>query len=555
MNPRKTLMWLVFIGMMIPPVVWILLLAFSHLFSVNELVSILFSLPMALYMAVATSAMILGFSHAIKRVEILMKNPNKHEETAALISKLPYWFLIGQLLYTSIGPAVVLSGKSFISMERFGLAEAAVLPLLLLFIIPVFILFVIRLEEWVAGVPLSERHPFISFGKKMVLAIFTTVLGNIVLLVLLNTILLYSVPALDLSTLLTKNIVVAFIGIAISALNITLLVAQVTRPVRSLTDNLKTDLFNLTKSFRGFTRDETGSMMNCLNRFVGEIEHSISHAKEIATANLSSAQTLNTINTHIKNRVHESDTITRTTSEQAHSIQTIVNEGVENFTVTLENMNQAMRLLHHGRQELSTLLDTISHSTELETELREKLDQLNAEASQVQKVLFVIGDIADQTNLLALNAAIEAARAGEHGRGFAVVADEVRKLAERTQKSLTEINATINVIVQSIAYATDQMHLNAKSMENVTMISHRVDKDINETVGAMEQTNMLTKQSVTNSQTIATHINSMLVQMEKLGLISSANDTSMRELSDIVSQIASSANALYTQLGQFKTHQ
>lgn len=553
MHPRKTLMWLVFIGMMIPPVVWILLLAFSHLFSVDELISILFSIPMALYMAVATSAMIFGFNHALIRIETLMKNPKSSEEAAAIISKLPYWFLIGQLLYTSIGPAVVLSGKSFISLERFGLAEAAVLPLLLLFIIPVFILFVIRLEEWVVSVPLSEKYPFVSFGKKMVLAIFTTILGNIILLVLLNTILLYSMPGLDVSTLLTKNSIVAVIGIVISAINIALLVAQVTRPVKSLTDNLKTDLFNLTKSFSGFTRDETGSMMSCLNRFVGEIERSISHAKEIATANLSSAQTLDTINTHIKNRVHESNSITQTTSDQAHSIQTIVNEGVENFTVTLENMNNAVGLLHHGRQELSTLLDTISHSTELETELSSKLDQLNGEASQVQKILSVIGDIAEQTNLLALNAAIEAARAGEHGRGFAVVSDEVRKLAERTQKSLTEINATINVIVQSIADATEQMHLNAKAMQNLTMISQRVDKDINETVSAMENTNTLTKQSVTNSQTIANHINSMLVQMEKLGTISSANDTSMRELSDIVSQIASSANALYTQLGQFKT--
>lgn len=555
MHPRKRLLWLIFIGMMIPPIVWVFLLAFSNLFTFDELISILFSIPMALYMILATSAMIFGFNHALYTVENLMKTPHRHEESAALISKLPYWFLIGQLLYNSLGPAAVLSGKSFITIERFGLAEFAVMPLLLLFIIPVFISFVIRLEEWVSTVPLSEKYPFISFGKKMVLAVFTTILGNIVLLVLLNTILLYSVPDLDLATLLTKNIVVALIGIAISALNITLLVAQVTRPLKSLTDSLKTDLFDLTKSFCGYTRDETGVMMGTLNRFVSEIEHSVSHSKEISGANLNAARNLDLINQEIKKRVHESHKITYATSEQARSIEEIVVLGVQNFSITLETMNRALAQLHHGKKELSSLLDTISHSAQLETELGNKLDQLNTQASQVKHILSVIGDIADQTNLLALNAAIEAARAGEHGRGFAVVADEVRKLAEKTQHSLTEINATINIIVQSISEATDQMRYNINAMENVTAISGQVDKDISETVGAMEQTNSLTTQSVANSQTIAAHIESMLSQMDTLESITNNNEMSMQELSEIVQTIASSADALNSQLGQFKTHE
>ena len=103
---------------------------------------------MTLYMVIATSIMIFGFNRTLGKLETLISSSRNNEEAAAIISRLPYWFLVGEMLYTLLGPAVVLSGKSFITIERFGLAEFAVLPLLLLFIIPVFILFVIRLEEW-----------------------------------------------------------------------------------------------------------------------------------------------------------------------------------------------------------------------------------------------------------------------------------------------------------------------------------------------------------------------------------------------------------------------
>jgi len=127
--------------------------------------------------------------------------------------------------------------------------------------------------------------------------------------------------------------------------------------------------------------------------------------------------------------------------------------------------------LHHSQHAVKNLVSVTNETLESEREMSQELEDLSQSADTIREVLNVINDIADQTNLLALNAAIEAARAGEHGRGFAVVADEVRKLAEKTQYSLADINQTIAAIVIQIHTINERMNSNMRRMDELESVT------------------------------------------------------------------------------------
>ena len=226
-------------------------------------------------------------------------------------------------------------------------------------------------------------------------------------------------------------------------------------------------------------------------------------------------------------------------------------------TITDNNNNvvqEAGQTIEEGKRELADALSTIRNIRETTQSLGATIGSLVGSSAKIGEILNMISDIAAQTNLLALNAAIEAARAGEAGRGFAVVADEVRKLAERTQKATHEIQGIILVLQEEASTAETEMNTATERVDMGVEKTNRVAERFDSIVSSVSN---IRDNGAAIHQSIEEQTNAVVQINEKTQTISESidqNSAIVLNIGNIATELKHSAENIETLLNRFKTN-
>ena len=356
----------------------------------------------------------------------------------------------------------------------------------------------------------------------------------------------------------TRNFIIIAIAVMVLSLIIAMIYSKlsITKPLNELilrATNLSSGDGDLTRKLEVVGKDEIAKASEAINKFIEKVRVLIAEAKNISSENSSIANELSSTSMQTGRGVESSSKIVGGASKDCAAIQSNMNESIEVAKVGKDNLQKALTYVDQTLNTISNLSSEIAQTSNIEHEMAGKIEQLSRDAEQVKSVLVVINDIADQTNLLALNAAIEAARAGEHGRGFAVVADEVRKLAERTQKSLTEINATINVIVQAISDSSEQMSINSRQINELTGVANDAQNTIKDMSEIMRSAISLSDKTIEDYIKTGRDIDDIVKNIDGISQISSENARSVEEIAAAAEHLNKMTDTLNAKLGEFRT--
>ncbi|NWB45776.1 methyl-accepting chemotaxis protein [Pseudomonas gingeri] len=317
------------------------------------------------------------------------------------------------------------------------------------------------------------------------------------------------------------------------------------RALKTNIDALSAGDADLTRRITIRAEDELGAIGHSVNHFIVYLQNMIGEVTQATGDMASSLDKLQKTSAHTNQILtrHASETEQTVTAitEMSATADTVAENAAETAAFTQranEHADRSRVVVGEASSSVVALIDEVSSATH-------KVESMQQDAQRITEILGVIGAIAGQTNLLALNAAIEAARAGEQGRGFAVVADEVRALAARTQASTSEINEMLTRLTQGVSSSVAAMENTQASCQSAADATARVNAGLDEMAGSVSHINSLSTQIATAAEqqsAVTEEINRSMVQIrhmvEELVQSGHATDDNTRSLLDANNRVS-----------------